>query len=92
MKYSFNKVAGLLRRYSGFHRTPPDRVVTWKGFFLLRQEKIKADERLDLPQVDLMNFRVEYVWPRSGRCLGREDDGLSRKSNKRSNNVTKAPR
>ena len=27
---------------------------------------------LDLPQVDLMNFRVEYVRPRSGRCLGRE--------------------
>ena len=27
---------------------------------------------LDLPQVDLMNFRVEYVRPRSGRFLGRE--------------------
>ena len=28
---------------------------------------------LDLPQVDLMNFRVEYVFrPRRGRCLGRE--------------------
>ena len=27
---------------------------------------------LDLPQVDLMNFRVEYVRPLSGRCLGRE--------------------
>ena len=27
---------------------------------------------LDLPQVHLMNFRVEYVRPRSGRCLGRE--------------------
>ena len=29
---------------------------------------------LDLPQVDLMNFRVEYVKPRSDRggCLGRE--------------------
>ena len=27
--------------------------------------------RVDLPQVDLMNFRV-YVRPRSGRCLGRE--------------------
>ena len=27
---------------------------------------------VDLPQVDLMNFRVEYVRPRSGRCLGRE--------------------
>ena len=26
----------------------------------------------DLPQVDLMNFRVEYVRPLSGRCLGRE--------------------
>ena len=26
---------------------------------------------LDLPQVDLMNFRVEYVRPRSGRCLCR---------------------
>ena len=28
--------------------------------------------RVDSPQVDLMNFRVEYVRPRSGRCLGRE--------------------
>ena len=27
---------------------------------------------LDLSQVDLMNFRVEYVRPQSGRCLGRE--------------------
>ena len=27
---------------------------------------------LDLPQVDLMNFKVEYVRPRSGSCLGRE--------------------
>ena len=25
-------------------------------------------ESLDLPQVDLMNFRVEYVRPQSGRC------------------------
>ena len=24
---------------------------------------------VDLLQVDLMNFRVEYVRPRSGRCL-----------------------
>ena len=28
--------------------------------------------RVDLPQVDLMNFRVEYVRPQGGRCLGRE--------------------
>ena len=48
---------------------------------------------LDVPQVDLMNFRVEYVRPRSSRCLGREaaeratrevlnkqDEGLFRKS------------
>ena len=27
---------------------------------------------IDLPQVDLINFRVEYVRPRSGRCLCRE--------------------
>ena len=27
---------------------------------------------VDLPQVDLMNFRVEYVRQQSGRCLGRE--------------------
>ena len=27
---------------------------------------------LDLPRVDLINFRVEYVRLRSGRCLGRE--------------------
>ena len=27
---------------------------------------------LDLPQVDLMNFRVEYVRPRCGRFLGRK--------------------
>ena len=25
----------------------------------------------NLPQVDLMNFRIEYVRPRSDRCLGR---------------------
>ena len=31
-----------------------------------------SSRTLDLPQVDLMNFRVEYVRPRSGRCLGRE--------------------
>ena len=37
---SFKNVASLLRRYAGFHRTLPDRVVTWKGFVLLRQEKI----------------------------------------------------
>ena len=46
--------------------------------------------KVDLPQVDLMNFRVEYVRPLSGRCLGREaaerrvlnkqDEGLFRKS------------
>ena len=24
---------------------------------------------LDLPPLELMNFRVEYVRPRSGRCL-----------------------
>ena len=27
---------------------------------------------VDLPQVDLMNFRVEYVRPPSSCCLGRE--------------------
>ena len=27
---------------------------------------------VDLPQVDLMNFRVEYVRPQSRRCLGCE--------------------
>ena len=37
---SFKTVASLLRRYSGFHRTPPDRAVTWKGFLLFHQEKI----------------------------------------------------
>ena len=31
-----------------------------------------ADVSIDLPQVDLINFRVEYVRPRSGRCLGRK--------------------
>ena len=46
-----------------------------------------------MPQVDLMNFRVEYVRPLSGRCLGREaaerrvlnkqDEGLFRKSTSR---------
>ena len=44
-------------------------------FFLTRS--------LDLPQVDLMNFRVEYVRPRSGRCFGvlnKQDKGLFRKS------------
>ena len=50
---SFKKVASLLRRYSGFHRTPPDRFVTWEGFFLLRtlQEKItwqKLQDKISL--------------------------------------------
>ena len=45
-------------------------------FLSLASRKDNADERLDLPQVDLMNFRVEYVTPRSGRCLGREDDNF----------------
>ena len=27
---------------------------------------------VDLPQVNLINFRVEYVRPRRGRCLGWE--------------------
>ena len=31
-----------------------------------------VNRALDLPQVDLMNFSVLYVRPRSGRCLGRE--------------------
>ena len=61
-------------------------------FLSLASRKDNADERLDLPQVDLMNFTVEYVRPQSGRCLGREDEGLSRKSDNRSNNMTKAPR
>ena len=52
------------------------------GFILLggvkRKPEIRqcsqatADALADLPQVDLMNFRVEHVRPRSGRCLGRE--------------------
>ena len=29
-------------------------------------------KHIDLLQVDLMNFRVEYVRPLSGRCFGRE--------------------
>ena len=44
---------------------------------------------IDLPQVDLMNFRVEYVRPRGGLCffvpkrprLNKPDEGLFRKSN-----------
>ena len=39
---------------------------------------------LDLPQVDLINFRVEYVRPRSGLCflteLNKQDEELFRKS------------
>ena len=35
---------------------------------------------LDLPQVDLMNFRVEYVRPRSRRFLGREAGERATKS------------
>ena len=31
-----------------------------------------AGDCLDLPEVDLVNFRVQYVRPRSGRCLGGE--------------------
>ena len=34
--YVNNRVASLLRRYSGFDCAPPDSVViTWKSFFLL---------------------------------------------------------
>ena len=57
------------------------------GSFLLQDISFK----LDLPQVDLMNFRVEYmveyVRPRSGRAsdevrrvLNKQDEGLFRKS------------
>ena len=36
---------------------------------------------IDLPQVDLMNFRVEYVRPRSSRCfVGREAGERATKS------------
>ena len=68
--------------------------VSWlKRFLSLASRKDKADERLELPQVHLANFRVEYVGLRSGRCrLGREDEGLFRKSSKVSDNMTKAPR
>ena len=38
-----------------------------------RHLSLPTDWPVDLPQVDLMNFRVEYVMPRSGRCLGREE-------------------
>ena len=38
--FIFQQLSRLLRWYSGFDRTPPDGVVTWKGFFLLHQEKI----------------------------------------------------
>ena len=40
---------------------------------------------LDLPLVDLMNFRVEYVKPRRGRCLGRE--ATERQSRRKSREV-----
>ena len=46
--------------------------------------QISADYVLDLPQVDLINFRVEYVRPRSARAsdeLKKQDEGLFRKSN-----------
>ena len=59
---SFKKVASLLRRYSGFHGTPPD----CERFLASRKDN--ADERLDLPQVDPMNFRVE-----SGAIIGDGD-------------------
>lgn len=32
---------------------------------------------LNLPQVDLMKFRVEYVRPRRGRCLGGLSESLA---------------
>ena len=35
---------------------------------------------LDLPQVDLVNFREEYVRPRSGHCLGHEKADQATKS------------
>ena len=28
--------------------------------------------QVDLPQVDLMNFRIEYIRPQSGRCIACE--------------------
>ena len=47
----------------------------------------------DLSQVDLMNFRVEYVRPLSSRCLGREaaerqDEELFRKSRQMHANIS----
>lgn len=32
---------------------------------------------LGLPQVNLMNFRVEHVRPRRGRCLGGLSESLA---------------
>ena len=37
-----------------------------------REHEPQASVSIDLPQVDLVNFRVEYVRPPSSRCLGRE--------------------
>ena len=49
----------------------------WKNF---RYSKIL----LDLPQVDLMNFRVEYVRPRSGRFFFVAKRPSERRSRERS--------
>ena len=39
---------------------------------IVRSPLLLFYSHLDLPQVDLMNFRVECVRPRSDCCLGRE--------------------
>ena len=41
----------------------------------VRQQTTEASFKIDLPQVDLMNFRVEFVRPRSVRFLRESDEG-----------------
>ena len=52
------------------------------GAYLKRIDKFRLNLTIyrsdpDLPQVDLMNFRVQYVRPRRGRCLGGLSESLA---------------
>ena len=49
-------------------------------YFVHKTKIANFVQGIDLPQVDLMNFRVEYVRPRSGRFSGRDEAERATKS------------
>ena len=57
-----------------YFRLPPGGVFRHCALKFAKKSRMKRS--IDLPQARLMNFRVEYVKPQSGRCL---DEGLFRK-------------